>query len=368
MRLLAVLLAVGACVDVGDQQSAREKFITFIKNRGQAGYRLSLMHKVHNQTIAIRYGFVPECAGKYSHAQVKRDVEQALRLWLQPLRDWPALAAAPKTFVDNFSFVREETSPHPDPNKNRYVFTLSLGSDLDIIFYCRSGLRSFVSIASNQMRIHLYDEGVRYSQATLVHEVGHVFGLGDTYVDAAVVDGKIARYNKSDCGSPGTVGCQPLSVMSDIRWILAGNSRPQLLADDIAGIRWIYRYIHGDGDKQCPRGYVAESSTDGCVPEDLLAFALRQGDYDSAIALMLEQNIPLDLQDQGGNTILHYAARRVANHGGHIYAKAVEAGASPDLKNNSGETPRGILFSALKEAMSRGNIGIAQELIARAID
>ena len=151
--------------------------------------------------------------------------------------------------------------------------------------------------------------------------------------------------------------------MNNTRWLIEDSNNLLLGQDDIAGIRWLYRYLV-TGEVQCPQDFVTERSTGGCVPSDPFAFALKQGDYDNAIELMLEQGVSLNTQDKEGNTILHYAARRAASHGGYIYQRAVEGGASPDLHNNAGETPRGLLFPAISEAMQREKLHIAQDLIS----
>lgn len=372
MRLLSLFLAVvlvAACIEVGDQQSARGKFIAEMQLNNQAIYSSSLITKVNSPAITIMYGFVPECASKYSDTQVKSDVERVLRLWLKPLRDWSERPSN-QPVVDTFIFERGSTYDskiiEPANKATIYGMASSLNTDFTITFYCREG-RSYMFKQRDPREIHMYDEKGQYSLATLMHEVGHVFGLADTYVDPTNITGGKNRFNTSICGSKRMVGCQPLSVMSITNWLIEDDNSLKLGEDDIAGIRWLYRY-QVDGSVQCPVGYVAEQSTRGCVPQDLLDFALQQGDYDNAIELMIEQGLPLDTQDDKGNTILHYAAQRAASHGGHAYARAVEAGASPDLANYAGDTPRKLLFPAIKEAMQRNEIYIAADLIARAID
>ena len=117
--------------------------------------------------------------------------------------------------VDTFNFVTGNavrTKPDSVNKVYRHEFAVPQGSELDVIFYCTVG-RSFMITRTNPMQIHLFDEmgGETYSLATLVHEVGHVFGLADTYVDATGLTGGPGRFNQSVCGSKHMVGCQPLS-------------------------------------------------------------------------------------------------------------------------------------------------------------
>ena len=381
MRWLGWMIVVGilgACLEISDQEFAKQKFITFVQSSGYVDFHSSLLLKVHNPAITVRYGFVPECIEKYSDAQVTSDIGKVLRLWIQPLRDWSERPVNQETsnlqMVDTFNFVRGvPVRSMPDSVNGGYVHkfastSLSQGSELDVFFYCAVG-RSFMLPRAYPMEIHMFDdmELEKYSLATLVHEVGHVFGLADTYVDETGITGGPGRFNQSVCGSKNMVGCQPLSIMNLTRWVVEDDNNLQLGQDDIEGIRWLYRYLV-TGDVQCPQDFVAERSTGGCVPSDPLAFALKQGDYDNVIELMVERGVSLNTQDKEGNTILHYAAKRVASHGGYVYQRAVENGAFPDLHNNAGETPRELLFPAITESMRRERLHVAQELIALAID
>ena len=96
LGLVVVAGIMGACLEVSDQESAKQKFITFVQSSGFVDFHTSLLLKVHNPAITVRYGFVPECRGKYSDAQVTSDIEKVLRLWLQPLRDWSDRPVKPR--------------------------------------------------------------------------------------------------------------------------------------------------------------------------------------------------------------------------------------------------------------------------------
>ncbi len=378
MRLAMLWLAATtwSCIDLDEEQSsANMKFVTYVQAMGETTKSLSLLHKAHNASLTIRYGFAPECNGKYSDTQVENDITKVMRLWLSPLRDWPERPAS-DTIVDSFTYLKGTASEKHDPYEiKREYRTLSgeEGSKLDITFYCERG-RSFIIFTLAPPQIHLYEEAAgNYSLSTLTHEIGHAFGLDDTYVEYENTNsGKRFeaedqwRYNQSDCGSQEMIGCQPLSIMNVDVWLVENKNNPHLGEDDTAGIRWLYRYLV-TGDVACPLGFIYELNTSGCIPEDPLDFAMKQGDIDNAIELLAERGLSINAQDEKGNTILHYAAQRAASHGGYFYRKGVKAGASPDIENNAGTTPRDILFPTIEKAMQSSKLYIAEDLISLAI-
>ena len=374
---MCVLAAVTwSCIDLDEQYSAADaKFVTLVQSLGITAKPYSLLHKAHNASLTIRYGFAPGCNNKYTNIQVESDISKVMNLWLQPLRDWAARPAS-DAIVANFTYIQGTASDKHDPYDIDHEYsTLSGGdgSELDITFYCERG-RSFIFFAATPPQIHLYEDmSAKYSLSTLTHEVGHAFGLNDTYVEydntnsgrRFEADGQL-RYNQSDCGSQEMIGCQPLSIMNVDVWLVEDHNNPHLGEDDIAGIRWLYRYLV-TGDVDCPQGFISEMTTGGCIPEDPLDFAMKQGDIDNAIELLAERGLSINAQDEKGNTILHYAAQRAASHGGYFYRKGVEAGALPDVKNNAGTTPREILFPALEKAMQDSKFYTAEDLISLAI-
>ena len=373
---LGIMVVVWSCIDLDEQHShADAKFVTLVQSLGEDVKPYSLLHKAHNAALTIRYGFAPECNGKYTSKQVEGDITKIMNLWLQPLRDWPERSTS-DAIVASFSYLQGTASDKHDPFElGRKYRTLSgaEGSELDITFYCERG-RSFMIFGITPLQIHLYEEAAeKYSLLTLTHEIGHVFGLNDTYVEYENTNsgrrfeakGQL-RYNQSDCGSQEMIGCQPLSIMNVDAWLVEDHNNPHLGEDDIAGIRWLYRYLV-TGDVACPQGFIYEMTTGGCIPEDPLDFAMKQGDIDNAIELLSERGLSINAHDEKGNTVLHYAAQRAASHGGYFYRKGVEAGASPDIENNAGMTPRDILFPAIERAMQSSKFYTAEDLISLAI-
>ena len=118
--------------------------------------------------------------------------------------------------------------------------------------------------------LHIGD--THYSRSTLLHEIGHAFGLADTYVED---DEDLHRFSiKSGGGLNYTVGKQPLSVMSGLSYVEVDPDEDSLLGnDDIDGIKWLYRYFHQrDTDVEtCPSDYEFEiidrtKNISGCRP------------------------------------------------------------------------------------------------------
>ena len=139
---------------------------------------------------------------------------------------------------------------------------------------------------------------LRLLSSALSHELGHAFGLADTYLSAHLRQG-----GKSSGGLDRTVGTQPSSEM-------AGLS-PGVGEDDKRGIIWLYKASHeGIETKDCLfSDYVYEEETSGCRPKHPLIFETRYG-YWLAVFHLLDQDPTIDVntQDPSGMTALHHAA------------------------------------------------------------
>ena len=372
--ILWLVVATQSCMNLDEEEAAAEaKFLTYVQAKGAKAKSYSLLRKAHSDTLTIRYGFAPGCGSKYSDAQVERDITKVMRLWLSALRDWPERPSS-EVIVDSFTYLKGTANDLRQSSGGRYYRTFSEGgdSDLSIVFYCARG-RAFIFYTRNPPQIHMYEKANgRYSLATLTHEIGHALGLTDTYVEyERTRTGRLVeeehrwRYNQSDCGSQKIIGCQPLSVMNIHTWLIE-DSAIALGKDDVAGLRWLYRYLL-TGDVACPLDFISEINTGGCIPKDPLAFAMKQGDIDNTIELLAEQGLPIDTQDEKGNTVLHYAAQRAASHGIDLYGKGLSAGADPDIENKEGITPREMLFPAIEKAIQSKKLYIAEPLISHAI-
>lgn len=170
---------------------------------------------------------------------------------------------------------------------------------------------------------------------TILHELGHAFGLADTYVPP--LEYNVSRHRESDGGSDRTVGMQPVSVMccsnlyiGEVQIDELGRpySRVQLSADDIAGIRhaydhWVKSNSNRDDERRiCPEDHAYEGNTEGCLPlglstpfidaikagDSLSEFIKFSGETDSKIYVYAQE------VDSEGNTPLHHLTMRANTH------------------------------------------------------
>ena len=139
---------------------------------------------------------------------------------------------------------------------------------------------------------------------SLLHEIGHCFGLLDTYVRN--IPGE--EFQVSRGGLVGTIGHQPASVMSGLN-----SPRPhgtRISQDDANGIVWLYKFYHENlplEDCIFP-DYELEQSPDGCRPKYLLIFEIKYGREDLALEVMRDdENTDINAKDGDGMTALHYA-------------------------------------------------------------
>lgn len=327
------------------EEKAQLKFITLEQEASKTGHVLTgdfLIKKVHDSEWKIFYGFEDNnhCNRVFvgdKLAALKGRVVESINVWLAPLRDKQGIieltsitlqeketqSLLPYDQADNTELAGEEL---------RYKATInSNDAHLSIVFLCEEG-RSFARVGDSKPEIHMFQSLGNYEATTIHHEMGHAFGLGDTYVDNSIISNSLKRFNKSTGGDKNTVGMQPLAVMNmhrDYGVGLSSDGKLQLTLDDIAGIKWLYHYYVEKNvvGCDCPYDYVYEEETGGCRPQYPLIFAAKQGfdlDYkhfqehlpnmnatDGFIAAMRQQ-------DNLGNTILHYYAANLA-HRGHLY-------------------------------------------------
>ena len=316
------------------QETAETRFVTFVHEekepvkRAQAWqdnrYRRFLIAKILLPQWRIVYNIPDKCNQAESKTKLVKAIEQALRQWLQPLRTISDLEV-----VDAFEFTELSTHSNAD-NKEDEFERIFLPDDikkidphLQIVFYCEKGrsyayrwFREIHILAEKKQDTDLLISSSPYHRSTLLHEIGHAFGLADTYVER---DKHYHRFGILSGGALAhTVGKQPHSVMSGLAYIKADPDQDVLLGkDDIEGILWLYRYFHKkDIDTStCPAdGYKLEvidvqKNISGCRPRYPLIFELKQRHLEPARWLIHNaRDIDINAQDQDGNTALHYAA------------------------------------------------------------
>lgn len=208
------------------------------------------------------YGFDRSCVGPRARGvwvgqrlwlprpeEIQQLISWAMRTWLRPIKD-----ATNEKIVDNFYYERFPTVRRSVEEKKaiqvsekRDVSRLVFPSTVDnnkfhwrFIFYCavRVGLLSHVN---GQAEAHIllwlpFAENKQDAKFTTLHEVGHAFGLSDTYSH-----------------SGGEMGGQPMSVMSST---LFHDKEGELILgrDDAVGIIDLYQRRHGK-DRVLPEDY-----------------------------------------------------------------------------------------------------------------
>ena len=219
-------------------------------------------------------------------------IATALRAWLQPLHDMQLT----RPITDDFQF-----SLMPDFQFDKLDdLEVRRSVDLLITFQCVQGLSSaFISTKlPPEIRMRRGTEvDLRLLSSALSHELGHAFGLGDTYLSAHLRKGGV-----STGGLDRTVGRQPSSEM-------AGFS-PGVGEDDKRGIIYLYKASHeGIETEDCLfSDYVYEAETFGCRPKHPLIFEAKYSHWLAVFHLLDEDpTIDVNTQDTTGMTALHHA-------------------------------------------------------------
>ena len=319
----------------------QSKFMTFWPGLKELGL---LMHKVHKPQWKIPYLYGIDCKPEEKHNDeaLKEAIVTALRAWLQPLRE---LQTA-RPIVDKFVY---EKLPDYDPEvlAPKEIREKVLASDLYVAFECKQELSSarIGRTPPPGVAIQGGTEITAMLFSHLIHELGHAFGLADTYA--------YKRHNimQSRGGLQWTSGNQPASVMA-----MAGSfHQTKQLAigeDDKRGIVWLYKYFYEDlvpGDCFFA-DYVFEAEPRGCRPKHLLIFEAKHSPPKHALQLLKDDpTIDVNAQDVGGMTALHFAA---------MYEKKEVVKALLDhkhiklaLKNKQGETPLDIALATNNAAI-----------------
>ncbi len=413
MTVLSAVATVGCVPSTDDTQT---KFISLPQRYGGYVENSFLINKLDSRRWNIFYGFEDNnsCGNSIKKNKLERTVTKSLRVWLSPLQELDDENITRKVNNIQLSFFKRDTESTDKIVREKAEHVIVFNNDekenatITVVFYCKQG-RAYVRVPYYSLRenithsfinIHMFkkhdDEGAEhsmgeYSKSTLHHEMGHAFGLGDTYIERLEVDesGGYWRYNLSEGGSPETVGKQPLSVMSHPR-IAALDDRGKfvLTTDDREGIKWLYRYYHGYaggeyvvGLNDCPAGFLYESSTSGCAPENAILFELERGTagtikrlmaiiraedlLSSAIrgrSLPAVNNLFREMRDiytpeqlrevitrgdDFGVTPLHEAAWQDYLHEGNFYEPFADAAMAEeidkDIEDHFGVTPRTII-------------------------
>ena len=344
--VLALFIAsVGGTLLFNANEQA-EGFMTFPQ---EYGLILGVIGQVHEDQWDIVYNFAPDCpASKFTSenfSALERAIEKNIRLWLEPLQE--LAQQRNKRLVDKFTFHRvklwrsEEDRDKSPTSRVASKNVLRIKPQMAFEFLCQHGNSTAWSSTRGLNRVQmsttwavdLISSELPYSLGTLAHEIGHVFGLSDTYT------GKLNVDPDKNGGIAQLVGNQPMSIM--------GSYRIGLSEDDKRGIRWLYRYYYDknvDLQDCLDDNYVFEQLNDevgGCVPRYPMVFEARQG-HASGIDLMLRDDPKIkDIPDEDGYTALHYLSiyANIDRLSGAMEQYLLRNDFDINVKNKHGDTP-----------------------------
>ena len=291
----------------------------FISLQQQRGTRPNTMvNKVHAQHWNISYGYADDCPAeaRNNDEALTEAITDVLQMWLQPLREY-----TDRPIVNDFRYVL-------DADRD--------ASDLTVIFHCDERRKSSAFVFVGEIPQIDMRKGTKVTRnfiVVLAHEVGHAFGLADTYI-------KVEKWGDPQLDKGGldsTKGTQPSSIMMGT----SGHREEGMLGtDDKNGVIWLYKVVHeGLSIKNCffP-DYELENPPLGCVPKRPLIFELKHG-IEVRVLRMLKQdeNLDLNARDADGMTALHHAIL-------NAYTEVVESLlAHPkirvNIRGNDGRTP-----------------------------
>ena len=261
----------------------------FMSLQQQRGTRPDTMvDKVHAQHWNISYSYGGDCQpdDKNNDEALTKAITEVLQMWLEPLREY-----SKKPIVSDFRYLL-------DADRD--------ASDLTVVFHCRNRVSTATLLVGKSPQIDMR-EGTKVTRnfmEAFMHEMGHAFGLADTYIPAD----KWGDPELDKGGQDSTKGTQPASLMSGNTIHRDGN--PVLGQDDKNGVIWLYKVIYeGLSIVDCffP-DYKLENPPLGCIPKRPLIFELKHG-IEVRVLRMLKQDETLDLnaRDADGMTALHHA-------------------------------------------------------------
>ena len=209
-----------------------------------------------------------------------------------------------------------------------------LAVDVRVTFQCVSSF-SYALMSATPPDLFIR-RGTKINPAllySLTHEVGHAFGLQDTYVSTT---------HPSTGGLAQTVGKQPSSIMAIMSGVAPQRQYPYLKEDDKRAIIHLYKVFYEDLDHEdCffP-DYVYEQeprSCCGCRPKYPLIFEIK---YNSPIYVLelLDEDPTIDVntQDPTGMTALHHAV--ALDHEAVVKRLLEHKDIDPSLRDKQGRT------------------------------
>ena len=337
---LAVYLCLGAL-------PATEGFMAFDHKNPRTRRNLNnLIRRVHKEQWVIGYRYADNCPPKSRNngKTIEEAITTSLRAWLQPVRD----LNTGKPVVDDFRFVPDfEIKDVAD----RQLY------DLTSVFFCDLD-KSHAWVVADEAKpphIELHRGTVvdRSFTGVLLHEIGHCFGLLDTYLRPHLT---LEELRVSRGGLVKTIGHQPASVMNGLNMPPPVPTR--ISQDDANGIVWLYKFYHENlalEDCIFP-DYELEKDPDGCRPKYPLIFEIKHGSETLALRVIVgDENTDINAKDGDGMTALQYAVIKG-------YPKLIDKLlAFENIKVNSQD---GGGLTALHHAVLQGNQHAVEGLLA----
>ena len=273
----------------------------FMPHVNFANLRFGLIERVHKEQWTIYYGYHDNCPpAARNDAAIEEAIVWALQVWLQPIRD----LKTDRPVVNDFRVLLHKGGPLT----NEY--------DLFVRINCEKGRSSASASAPPYVHISERTDVTWQFRFALLHELGHTFGLADTYIGRNYGGRQVEISYLSRGGLPGTVGHQPFSIMAgglifQLELIPVNSSHFRwLIQDDINGIIWNYKVFYEDlpiDDCFFPDYELEELPFNGCRPKYPLIFEVKQGHWGVA-SRILEHDKEINVNAKGGfgSTALHY--------------------------------------------------------------
>ena len=329
---IVIVFCATACIV---RKPTQGKFIALSFGLQLEGLKL-LITKVHEPQwkIAYRYGIDCKPEDRQNGKALTETISSSLRAWLKPLKEMqPA-----RPIVDNF--IYELQSDH-DPNAPTELDNLEgwRTVDLRVAFVCtqeRSRAR-IGRLYSPDLIIRRGTEVTPIMLYTLIHELGHAFGLADTY--------QRNGFMRSRGGLNWTAGNQPSSMMTMVGYS-ESKTQIHINEDDKRGIVWLYKYFYENlaSDDCFFSDYVFEEEPRGCIAKHPLIFETKHNHPRYALQLLKDDpTIDVNAQDVGGMTALHYAVMYEKEE--VVKALLAHKGIKPALKSKEGQTPLDIALA-----------------------
>ena len=340
---LTLALAVYLCLSA---VPATEGFMTYDHFNPTVRRKMNnLIRRVHKEQWVIGYRYADNCPPKSrkNGQAIEEAITQSLNAWLKPVRE----LNTGQPVVADFRYVPNLVFPVPDAELLLY--------DLAIEFYCDIDESSALVIADDAIppliKMHRGTVVTPAFAFALLHEIGHCFGLLDTYLRPVLGE----EFGVSRGGIAQTMGHQPASVMSAH---ISLSPSTLISQDDANGIVWLYKFYHENlplEDCIFP-DYELEKSPDGCRPKYPLIFEIKHGKEWYAIRVIDDdKNTDINAKDGNGMTALQYAVIKA-------YPQLVDRLlAHEDIEVNSQD---GSGLTALYYAVEKGNPELLDKLLS----